>query len=59
MADARYRRLSDRRFSFKFSTEFMGFPEKYGWRWRVPNTAGKTYDKVPNKGWVWHDLSHG
>jgi hypothetical protein len=56
IADAKYKKLSARSFSFTFDTEFMGHPDRYGWRWRVLAKDDKTYDKLPNSGLMWHNL---
>ena len=60
---ARYNKISDRSFSFTFSMEEFGLPGRYAWRWRTIAKGStefkpKSYDKIPNKGVVWHDLSH-
>lgn len=61
---AKYKKISDRSFSFTFSSEEFGKPEAYAWRWRAIAEGStefkpKSYDKLPNKGIVWHDLGHG
>jgi hypothetical protein len=60
---AQYKKISAKSFSFTFSMEEFGLPGRYAWRWRTiakgstdPNP--KFYDTIPNKGVVWHDLSH-
>ena len=61
---AQYKKISDRSFSFTFSMEEFGLPDRYAWRWRSiakgsTEVRPKAYDTVPNQGVVWHDLSHG
>lgn len=61
---AKYTKISGRSFSFTFSMEEFGLPGRYAWRWRTiakgsTDFEQKSYDKVPNKGIIWHDLSHG
>lgn len=55
---AKYKKLSNRSFSFTFSMEEFGLPSQYAWRWRTLAEEDKIYDKLPNKGIIWHDLSH-
>ena len=60
---AQYKKISDRSFSFTFSMEEFGLPHQYAWRWRTiargsTEPRPKSYDKIPNRGIVWHDLSH-
>ena len=58
IAPARFRRHSRRSYSFTFSVEPMGLPPKYRWRWVVvdPDNPG---DRLPNRGFVTHDISTG
>ena len=61
---ARYKKITDRSFSFTFSMEEFGLPDRYAWRWRTlakgsTDVRPRAYDKVPNRGVVRHVLSHG
>lgn len=57
---ARFKKHSNKSFSFKFSIEPMGLPEVYRWRWVIqsPDVPG-FIDKLPNKGLVKHDVATG
>ena len=48
------KQLSNKSFQLSFSLGFDGDPS-YRWRWRVYGANG-TYDLLPNKGWVKHDM---
>lgn len=57
---ARLRKHTRKSYSFTFSMELLGLPERYGWRWVVvtPDNPGGA-DKLPNRGFVTHSLATG
>jgi hypothetical protein len=57
---AKLTRHSSRSYSFTFSLEPMGLPDKYRWRWVVvtPDNPGGA-DRLPNRGFVTHGVDTG
>ena len=45
--------------SLRFSMQFAGLPERYRWRWRVIGPDNRTFDLLPNRGLVTHNLATG
>ena len=57
---AKFKRHSNRSYSFTFNVKYMGLPPRYRWRWVVVTPEQfNGADRLPNRGLVTHDVSTG